>query len=280
MIVSQFTVAHDPSSGVSKFYRLLLTNLADNEYSFRITVHSPYKWVDQKVAYQIGEWYKLGRNDLSAIGQHRYRARLIHLEPRETEAFILGPKGGEWDPYVGGYVGQDWTFVRGYVELTVPETYTKMEEGTKAGYFYEVEVTQGTDPVPVLLHPSEVNGKWDGWGDGQGTYTDAAAITLSTGKAENVITPGKDPTWEISLILEAFTGRWNEAEEGDKDGLRRDIEAFVEQPESLMAVIAYLGRTGASTDNVEALNTLLSEAGLGIRLTTMSSDQRRPPSKG
>jgi hypothetical protein len=260
MIVSQFTVEQSPIDGSSKFYRLLLTNLADKDYSFRIFVHSQHEWVDQKVAYVIGEWDQLWRLDLKYAGPNRYQAPiLIDVGAHATKTITLGPSGDESS-----------VFVRGYLELIVPESYTKTELYPKYWYTYEVEVSQGMDPVPVLLHPSEVNGRWAKTG-----YTHSAAITVSTGQAQNEILPEKLPTAEFQNLLELVVARWTAASDQERDQLQKDVAAFVEAPDSALSVMAYLGRVGAQAKNLDPLNALLAEAGHPIRLTTAPKD--RPP---
>jgi len=271
MIVSQFTVAHRLSDGVSKFYRLLLTNLSDKDYSFRITLHSHYEWLDQDVAYVLGEWHPHWvLPKIQPAGKHRYLVRsMIDVRSHETQAFTLGPSK------------QDWIFARGYVELTVPETYTKLEVNIKdpsGPSTYEVQVSQGSDPVTVLLHPAEVTGKQDGSFSSLG-YTDPAPIAVSTGKAENVITPDKVHTFEVQKNLEMVALLWAEANDEQKEGMLEEIAAFLEEPGSVTAVVAYLSRVGASAENVDVLNNFLSESGHAIRLTTSAREATPPPRK-
>ena len=57
----------------------------------------------------------------------------------------------------------------------------------------------------MLLHPAEVDGKWEGHG-----YTDPAPMTVSTGKAENKITPDKVRKGEVLKSLDMVAWRWTE----------------------------------------------------------------------
>jgi hypothetical protein len=153
--------------------------------------------------------------------------------------------------------------VRGYLELTIPEM------ATWAGPMEP----QGTQPVPVLLHPFQVD-----WAASTG-FRDAAPVTVSSGMAENEIVPDKPRMFEVPSSFELLAAAETAAPHREEAESRSDMAAFIHDPASASAVVAYLGRTAESAENVKALNALLSEARHSIRVSVESNDKGRPRKK-
>jgi hypothetical protein len=252
MIVSQFVIGNNPHHGFATHHRVLLTNLATKAYFFRLTLHSRTWQFDQKVAYSVERpnWFMLDL--VQPAGAHKYRGRYTFVaRPRETVIIQLRP----FD-VPAFQAAQESMQAPGHVELTIPETWAGVGEST---------APQGDEPVKVLLHAFQLD-----WALTSG-YRDAAPVTLSTGKAENEIMPDQPKPLVVPVSLAAVQAELTPtiAAAGDESPemqRREDIAAFVEDPRSVVAILAFLGRVGEDRQSVEALNALLREAGHAVRL--------------
>jgi hypothetical protein len=132
---------------------------------------------------------------------------------------------------------------------------------------------QGEESVAVLLHAFQVD-----WALATG-FRDAAPVTIATGKAENEIIPDQPRRIELPKTLAAASTESQPTAAGAGEPSpaierREDIAAFIEDPRSLAAVMAFLGRVGEQRETVEALNSLLREAGQPVRLRTRRDAER------
>jgi hypothetical protein len=143
----------------------------------------------------------------------------------------------------------------GYLELRMPLVSDSVELQS-----------QGDTPVDVLLQASRVD-----WNQADG-FHNRAAIPISTGKAENQITPEKkldlSSEW-MGQIADLGSRTDDDPRQEERDGERfdrTDTQGFIEDPESIRSVVSYLSALGDDDQSLTEFNKILRRSGRKIQI--------------
>lgn len=236
MIVSQFQIRNTPSSQTSTFYELLLTNLGDKPYSFNFLVHTDTSNLQNKATVLVDQASYAAQKPLQSQGNGRYqinttfnvgagRTARIRLRPFDTVNF--GPSSNSLDAI-------------GHVELTIPLAWTW--GGSK--------VSQGSEPVDVLLHAYTIN-----WQSGS-PPNDATPIALASGQAVNQILPKQKFNWNSSVFESSEMVEYLRENNELVNGLVSD------ERNALAALVYLLDMTRGNKEQLAAVNRLLDDIDL------------------
>jgi hypothetical protein len=250
MIISQFTIGYSSYTGTSSKHEVLLTNLSQGKaYWFQTLIYTKNSDIGVAASSIVTSQNVTLLHGYEPLGSNRYRGnRLFRVEARETVAIRLRPSGP-------GGMDQNLGRTHGYLVLRMPLVFSSGELQS-----------QGDTPVDVLLQASRVD-----WNQSDG-FHNRAAIPISTGQAENKITPEKkldlSSEW-MGQIADLETriddGSRQEARGGERFD-RIDTQGFIEDPGSISSVVSYLSALGDDEQSLIEFNKILRRAGRGIQI--------------
>lgn len=250
MIISQFTIGHSSYTGTSSEHEVLLTNLSQGKtFWFQTLIYSKNTDIGVAASSLVTGQNVTLLHGYEPLGTDRYRGkRLFRVGARETVAIRLRPSGP-------GGMDQSLGTTHGYLELRMPLVSDSVELQS-----------QGDAPVDVLLQASRVD-----WNQADG-FHNRAAIPISTGKAENQITPEKkfnlSSEWmgQIADLETRIDDDSRQQVRGGERFDRIDTQGFIEDPGSISDVVSYLSALGDDEQSLIEFNKILRKSGRKIQI--------------
>lgn len=289
MIVSNFTIASRPDAHIYREtkYMLQITNLDETAIEFSIDCHiaanesgtvriasfnkdmelSAYlnEVVNMNIPFSI---FKNKGNDFVSRAS-------IKIEPLHSFNFILSKKALHIKEDSREDYLHDFVELQGFVVLGIP-----IASRLSANYFNRPQISHD---VKVLLNarredtrqddykqPVHTNGIVSPWKFPVSGLCSAESITLSTGKADNTITP--DGAFSLKdTALEDFYSRWQAQKLNPADIAGASNIDEKEKPANLIDLLLSIND---NADNVDMVNRLLTMCNAGVRVEKYSGNYK------
>jgi hypothetical protein len=289
MNVSNFTIASRPDGHINREtrYMLQITNLDETAIEFSINCHIAANdggtiWIS---SFNKGMELSAYLNEVVNMnipfsifknkGNDFVSSALIKIEPHHCFNFTLSKKALHIKDESREEYLHDDIALQGFVELSIP-----MASRLSASYFNR---PQTNHDVKVLLNarrddswndsykqPLHTNGLVSPWKFPVSGLYSSESITLSTGKAENTITPDGAFTLK-DTALKDFQSRWQARELSAADIAGASDIDEKEKPAKLIDLLLSINNTA---DNVEMVNQVLSMCNAGVRLENHSENYK------